>query len=418
MENILLFIESNTTGSGMQALHKASQMGFIPIFVTGDLSRYRGLGETPAEVLTCDTNRFESLIKTIENRLSPQAISGITTTSDFYLETVAYLNQKWGIPENTSETVRICRNKAETRRVLQQADIPQPKYMTIQNGERPDVLSVDFPCIVKPADDSGSKGVLMCRNRDEANHQVARLLEIDKNIRGQPTAQTVLLEEYVEGPEYSVEMLTHKGKSVCIGITKKTTVGFPHFIESRHIFPAPLSQDKRVELERVVRKTLEAVGFYNGPSHTEVKWTENGCKVIEVNARLAGGMIPQAIQLATGIDLLQEQIRIAVGQSPKVTRPKTGYAGVKFLLAERKGILSGIRGVEFVRQMKGIHSVEITSSPFTRIHPPESSYHRLGFFIAHGKDYNEVSKVMKDAEDRLTVEYWNGGESGDDRPEK
>lgn len=417
MGNILLFIESNTTGSGMQALHQASQMGFLPVFATGDPSRYRGLRETAAEVLTCDTNRLESLIKAIENRLNPHDISGITTTSDFYLETVAALTQKWEFPGNTPETVRICRNKAETRKVLQQANVPQPKYVTIQSGKWPDVLPVDFPCIVKPADDSGSNGVLMCQNQDEVKNQVARLLKVTNNIRGQPTVQTVLIEEYVEGSEYSVEMLTHNGKSLCIGITEKETVGFPHFIESRHMFPAPLDKAKREELEKVVRRALEAVGFENGPSHTEVKWTENGCKVIEINARLAGGMIPQAIQLATGINLLQEQIRIAVGQTPKITGSKKGCAGVKFLVAEREGVLSEINGIAFVRQMEGIHCVEITSDSFKRIQPPENSYHRLGFFIAHGDDYNMVSKVMKDAEARLTVEYWNGGE-WDDRSAK
>nr|WP_281261216.1 ATP-grasp domain-containing protein [Desmospora activa] len=390
-------------------------MGFSPIFTTGDPSRYRGLGETSAEVLTCDTNRLESLIKAIEKRLNPQEISGITTTSDFYLETVAALAQRWGFPGNTPETVRICRNKAETRRVLQQADVPQPKYMIIQSGNWPEVLPVDFPCIVKPADDSGSNGVFMCRNQDEVKNQAARLLEITHNIRGQPTVQTVLIEEYIEGQEYSVEMLTYKGESVCIGITEKKTVGIPYFIESRHMFPAPLNKAKKEELEKVVRTALKAVGFDNGPSHTEVKWTKNGCQVIEMNARLAGGMIPQAIQLATGIDLLQEQIRIAVGQSPRVTWSKKGCAGVKFLMAEREGVLSGINGIEIVRQMKGVHCVEMTSDFFKRIQPPENSYHRLGFFIAYGEDYGGVSKVMKEAEARLKIEYWNGGE-WDDRP--
>ena len=154
--------------------------------------------------------------------------------------------------------------------------------------------------MVKPADDSGSNNVRLCFSWEEVEQQTAKILQTNVMYAGK-TSQTVLLEEYIEGPEYSVEMFSWQGESICIGITEKRLTGFPYFVESGHVFPAVLPSDVKQEIEETVKQTLEAVNFQFGASHSAVKWTPKGCVMIETNARLAGGMIPELVCHLTGM---------------------------------------------------------------------------------------------------------------------
>src|SRR5687768_13258787 len=118
MSNVLLFIEANTTGTGMLALHKAAQLGLKPVLVANRPGRYAGLESTPARILTCDTSSFAATAQAIEAEVGSAAICGITTTSEFYLELTAQLAEHYGAPGNPLLAMRTCRNKALTRRSL------------------------------------------------------------------------------------------------------------------------------------------------------------------------------------------------------------------------------------------------------------------------------------------------------------
>lgn len=165
----------------------------------------------------------------------------MTTTSDFYVPAVAGLTDWLGLAGNTADAVAACRNKATTRRVLRDAGVGQPRFAILTDAADVDgaVRAVGLPCVVKPADDSGSNGVLLCSTAEEVAAHAERVLAVTANARGLPTARTVLLEEYLDGPEFSVEMFSHDGVATCVGITAKQVTVSPHFVETGHLFPAP-----------------------------------------------------------------------------------------------------------------------------------------------------------------------------------
>jgi S-sulfo-L-cysteine synthase (3-phospho-L-serine-dependent) len=311
VKNLLLFVESNTTGTGMLALKKAKSWGLLPVFLCNKPERYLGLEETGAQVLVCDTNSLEAVKQTIEANLNVDELCGIATTSEFYLETVAELTSAYGLPGNPADAMRTARNKSKTRLRLAEVGVRQPRFAIVKSEA--DVAAaidgVGLPCVVKPADDSGSNDVKLCNTPEEVEAQAKKILAVHTNMRGQQTALTVLVEEYVDAPEYSVEMFTWQGETICVGITEKKLTGFPYFVEAGHIFPAPLSDEVAEEMRSTVRAALQAVGVQNGATHTEVKLTSEGAAIIEINARLAGGMIPELIRYSTGIDMLENQIK-------------------------------------------------------------------------------------------------------------
>ncbi len=353
-------------------------------------------------------------------------LAGITTTSEFYLVPVAELADSLGLPGNPAEAMATCRNKARTRQALRTGGVPQPRFGTVTDVSTVDsgldavLAEVGLPCVVKPADDSGSNDVLLCDTPAEVAAHAARVLAVRTNVRDQPTAGTALVEEYAEGPELSVELFSVDGQASCVGITQKWVTGLPYFVEYQHIFPAELPEGTAADLVAAAGQALKATGFERGASHLEVKLTPAGASsgaappgnapdaaarvsVIEINARLAGGMIPELVRLATGIDLLEQQLRAAAGLPVTLTPTRSRYAGIRFLLSPADGRLAAITGLDAARHVPGVDRVTVTAVPGAEVRRPRNAYDRLGYVIALGASYPDVEQALAAAVAHLEV---------------
>ncbi|MFF2013535.1 pyridoxal-phosphate dependent enzyme [Streptomyces sp. NPDC058195] len=414
----LLFIESNTTGTGMMALGTSAALDLRPVLLTGDPDRYAGLEETGSEVLRCDTNDANAIRAAVQERFSREEIAGVTTTSDFYVPAVADIAEWLGLPGNPVEAVTVCRNKALLRAALDGAGVGQPRFAVVTGPDEVAgaVASVGLPCVVKPADDSGSNNVLLCRTQEEAAAQAALILGIRTNMRGMPTARTVLVEEFVDAPEFSVEMFSRDGVAQCVGITAKRVGGTPYFVENRHVFPAPLPAGVRTALADAVTAALTACGIELGPTHTEVRLAPRGPVIIEINPRLAGGMIPELIRLATGTDLLEQQLRAAVGLAPVLTPSRERHAGIQFLVPDREGVLAGVSGVPEATRLSGVEQVKVTGRTGARVRPARNAYDRLGHVIAGADTAAGVGSVLDAALEAVRLEVTGTAPAAPDDP--
>ncbi|MCZ7476247.1 MULTISPECIES: ATP-grasp domain-containing protein [unclassified Micromonospora] len=391
----VIFIESNTTGSGMVALRRANELGWLPCFVTRSPGRYPQLAEIPHDLLICDTNTPSQLAAAIAGRW-PDRIAGVTTTSEFYLPAVARVAAELGLPGNPWEVMVTCRDKAAVRRVLDHHGVGQPAYVVVGSAAEAGraVARLGLPCVVKPVDGSGSQGVLLCHDTGEVRHQVSDILANKTNVRGQPAPRSVLLEQYVTGPEFSVETFSDAGTVTCVGITAKTVGSPPSFVEARHIYPAPLPAGVADELAATAERALKALGFAQGPAHTEVRWTASGPAIIEVNARLAGGMLPELVRLATGVDLLTQQLHVATGRPVELTARHRSVAGIHFITAPERGVLLSIDGLDRARSVRGVQQVHLTVEAGQAVAPPRDAYGRVGFVIAKGRSAATVERIL------------------------
>jgi cysteine synthase A len=392
----LLFVESNTTGTGMLALRTAVRLGLEPVFLTTDPERYAGLTETGCRVVVCDTDDAEALRVAAEAAVAGRTVAGVTTTSEYYLVPAAVLAAGLGVVGNPPDALATCRNKASTRAALRDNGVAQPHFVaacSVAEAEAA-VAEIGLPCVVKPADDSGSHDVLWCADAATAVEHAARVLAVTENVRGQATAQTVLIEEFLDGREYSVEMFCVAGQSVCVGVTERTVSELPYFVETGHLFPARLGEQDAAAVAETARQALKAVGFERGPAHVEVKVTSTGPAIVEINARLAGGMIPELIRPATGIDLLDQQIRAAAGRPVRLEADRSRHAGIRFLTAPRPGRLVAVTGVEEAAAVPGVDRVTVTGVAGREVRPVRDAYDRLGYVIAVGDSPELVSQAL------------------------
>ncbi len=395
----LIFVESNTTGSGMLALTTADRLGLAPLLLTSDPGRYRGLAQTAAQVVECDTNNSTALAKTVAEL--PGELAGVSTTSEFYLLAVAELARCLGRSFNPPAAVRLCRDKAAQRRALAAAGVDQPRFVVLRDPRQvPKALAeTGLPCVVKPADESGSQDVLLCRSAEQARAQVRRVLAAHTNARGQRSAGIALMEEYLGGPEYSVEMFSVAGSAHCVGITAKCVGGAPYFVETGHYYPAGLDSESAQRLASTARLTLAATGVREGPAHIEIKLSPDRAALIEINMRLAGGMIPELIRLATGIDLIEQQVRAAAGL-PVDLRPipgTPGHSGIRFLGVDRAGTLQDVTGTERANALPAIQQVRLEVEPGASVRPARNAYDRIGHVIAVGRTPGTVHTSLDEA---------------------
>jgi S-sulfo-L-cysteine synthase (3-phospho-L-serine-dependent) len=397
MKRKLLFIESNTTGTGMLALQRTKELGYDPVLLTSEPNRYEGLRDQSCEIVVCDTNDPEKLAETIPLHFKREDIAGITTTSEYYIYTVALLAKRFGWRGNPPIAMKTCRNKAAVRALLR--DLPelyQPWFFTVDHVQQLEEIKqhIKFPCIVKPVDDSGSNQVVKCLSFTELHGQVKEILAVKRNVRQQPTAQVALIEEYVEGPEYSVEVFSYEGRHSIIGITDKSIGGEPYCIETGHIFPSLASNRIKTVVETGVLSMLKKLDWRFGPCHLEIKIVDEKLFLVECNGRLAGGMIPELIRHATGMDVLKEQLKAAVGLSPELGGQPLQYAGIRFLIPKEAGEIQEVTGIEQLRQLPGVKEVVCRAEPGKLVQRVVNAYGRLGYIIAAAADGKELHQLL------------------------
>lgn len=263
-------------------------------------------------------------------------INGITTiATDLPGPTIAYIVSKLGLVGNTFETALNTTNKALMRNILKDAKVKIPGYQSISNPKE-FLNNLNYPLILKPVDCSGSRGVNKINSFSDFEN--AFELAIKYSV-----VKKVIVEEFIEGKEVSVEGLSMNSKHSFLAITDKVTTGSPHFVELSHHQPSQLSQSIQSEILNTTKATLEALNITNGASHAELKIDKNNnIYVIEVGARMGGDFIgSHLVELSTGYDYLMAVINIALN-IPTATDIKPefcNYSGVYFLCKESEHLL-------------------------------------------------------------------------------
>lgn len=315
-------------------------------------------------------------------------IDGICTiASDVAAPTVAYVANEMGLVGNDYDAAVRANNKYHMRNAFMKAGIPCPRYVMLTdkdmpNAEKFDCLrDVQLPLIVKPSDRSGSLGVT------KVETPTAFFPALEKAISASFNKQ-VMIEEFIEGREISVEFISYNGKHYPLQITDKVTTEAPHFVELEHHQPSTLSQEQYDEIYAITRKALDALGLTNGASHSEYKITKEGrIAVMEIGGRMGGDFIgSDLVRLSTGYDFVKGVIDVALGQfeEPVITERK--YSGVYFLCKETEHLLPFIRNWQ---DNPAFVAGEITD---TEIRNVEKSADRSGYVIYQSEKKIEIKQ--------------------------
>lgn len=311
----------------------------------------------------------------------------VTAATDKPLVMMARIAEKYGFPFYSIETAQWSTDKFQMKQRFLEGGVPCAKGRLVKSvSETADMV---YPVIVKPRDNSGSRGVKLCRTKEELEESMAEALKYSK-------LDSVLVEEYIEGPEYSIEGLHYECKSEVIQFTEKKTTEFPYNVELGHIQPASISEENKQKIREIVAKIGKALKFENCPSHTELKINERGIFVIETSPRLGGDYITSTLTpLSTGVNLEDELLKIALREAINPKPSAVQYSGVRFFAFEEGNVIKHIPDEDFVKEWPHVVDFSFNLRKGEEVHQITSSLNRYGHITLTAENRESIDDAFQ-----------------------
>lgn len=336
----IVFIESNTTGTGRIFVERSLALGLQVHFVTARRAKYGFIDDAVAkgarvhDADTQDLQALDDLVAGIDE------VVAVFSTSELFIGKAAHLAERRGLFGSPSAAIERCRDKLALAECLLETGPRAPA--TERLTKRP---SFGGPWVVKPRHGTGSCGVRLV---DDANELAT--------IAAEPSYEgdELLVQSYIEGPEFSVELIGDGVDVHVLGVVGKHLGPAPWFVEVGHDCPAAIEEDLAAEIARAAVDAVRHVGLIRGAAHVELKATPHGVCIIEINPRLAGGMIPVALDASSGGDVIGLMLDLYLGRAVDLTLQSSSPVSIRFLLAQEEGRVASIDGLEAAAKEEGV----------------------------------------------------------------
>lgn len=357
-------------------------------------------------LLLTDFARAEQALDEVVGYARRINADAVLTTNEYLTPLLAKVCATLGLPGNDPNRAAAARNKAAMSEAFARHWVTTPRTLVIDNEDELRRLcgtgQITFPCVIKPSEGAGSAGVTIVLGPAETA-TAWRAARAMRGMYGIPLDQRVLVQDYINGTEYSVESVTQEEKTKHLCATTKTVTPGAYRVEVGHSLPASLPPDTEQIIHREVERAIAAVGIRNGASHTEVMLTPIGqCIVIETSARLGGGHIGFLIQHALGIDPWTALLDVALGRPTDLTPTRREHAAVRFLTSPRLGRLDAVTGLPSVGP--GVPVVHLRKAIGELVGHAQANYGRVGHFIVTGLDANAVEHRAEQLLTQITID--------------
>ena len=328
---------------------------------------------------------------------------GVLSWDEARVLQVAKIAAALGLPGGDPEAVLRCRDKQRTRAALDPAGVPQPRWAAARTPDEALAAAdrIGYPVVLKPRAMAASLGVVRV---DGPAELVARFgFARDTTVPGAWRYDEVLVEEFLTGPEISVDCAVHHGRVYPLCVARKEVGYPPYFEEVGHVVDAadPLLSDP--ELLAVVQDAHTALGYADGITHTELKLTPAGPKLVEVNARLGGDLIPYLGLRATGVDPGLAAAAVACGRPPVLAPDRKLVGAVRFFYVEADDTTIG--SVRFGPLPSTVDQAVPLVEPGDVVSPPPAGtlFGRVAFATAVAASAAECAAALADAAAALEI---------------
>ncbi|MBQ8689485.1 MAG: ATP-grasp domain-containing protein [Clostridia bacterium] len=316
----------------------------------------------------------------------------MTLATDMPMRSIAAACSALGLHGISMDTAIKSTDKGEMIKAFAEGGVEHPWFFIAKDRAEFDTVkqSVSFPAVMKPTDNSGSRGVALVNNLDELED--AYSYSEDASRSG-----AVIIEEYMRGDEVSVEIMVNGGTPYVLAVTDKLTTGAPHFVEMGHSQPSRLAPEAVEKIKDLACRAVLSVGITSGPAHVEIMNTASGPKMVELGARMGGDCITtHLVPLSTGVDMIEATIRTSCGQAPDIT-PKFQRGSAIRYFEVPAGKIVGISGVDEARMLNGVREVSLVKGIGDTVGSIGSSTDRVGFVIADGDSADAAVKACEAA---------------------
>ena len=393
----ILIIEPLT--SAVDLIPAARRHGLDTVVASFDRGERRVPDNVRGEVVIArvDPNDETALLKVAAVMHRDAPFSAVLPGIEFYVGTAARVAHCLGLPGLPVATVDALRNKVMMRDAITAAGLRAPRYAAAGNAAELSAAAefVGFPAVLKPAASAGAIHVTKVVDHvglARAYHEMLaddRPDDIGVSLDGQ-----VLLEQYLPGPEISVEGFVYDGHVTLASVTTKILGPEPHFVEVGHILPRDMPDHQRRAVSRYVLAVCRALDVTMGPFHCELRLVDGEPVLVELGARLPGGHIVTLIEWVTGLSLVEVMLAAhtkspAVG-FPQRSLPVARYAGIHNFTARRVARISAITGLDLVRSAEFVRDVQVFIQPGDDVPAYGDFRCRLGYVMFVADTYEQA----------------------------
>lgn len=343
----------------LPAITRAREEGLEVIVADGNA---RAVGRDQADQFEhVDLRDAEAMLEMAKRQMQHSRLDAVFTAGTDFSSTVAYVAEHLGLPGISHEVAMNATDKDRMRTVLRRAGVPVPNSLpvTATGGEviGKAMQQIGFPAVVKPVDNMGARGVVRVDNEHA-------LLDAIADALPQSRSGKAIVEQFVPGPEFSIDALVDRGRVYITGIGDRHIRFAPHFVEVGHTIPSSAEPEDIERIVEVFGRAVAAVGIAGGAAKGDVILSPSGPVIGEIAARLSGGfMSGWTFPLASGVDLTWQAIRLALGEHEPQVEPTRHWT-----TAERAVI--SIPGV--------VRSIDAASSVHERLAPPKPNVEPSG----------------------------------------
>lgn len=298
----------------IDVIEKAKSMGYYVLAVDGNP---KAPGFNVADKAICaDIVNEETMLKIARD----EHVDGVIhPCSEVSMAVMGRINDELGLSGISREQAICATNKHLMRKAFEKGNAPSPKSILAQDAEdawRRLLSEFDTDAILKPSRNSGSRGIAkVSRNMDKGD-----FIRAYDEALSESRDHSVLIEQFIKGPEFSIEMIVWQGEIHVLTVTDKKTTGAPHFVELGHNQPSCFSATDVETLKAAAVAGVRALGVNNCACHAEAKLMNGKAYLMEVGARLGGDFISTELtHLSTGIDMVAAAIDVALGVEPDLS---------------------------------------------------------------------------------------------------
>ena len=377
---VVVLVEGVPTEALRQVCDAVRKRGLRVLHVTKTPASTAAVRDLFDEQRICETDDPDAILGALDR--GEGAVAAVGTTDGFSVLVANAVASRLGLRAQTEDVLESCCHKGKTRELIDRAGHPNPAWLAVQPQDPVPASRIEAmivtagSVVVKPAG--------MCGGTFVSRHHAAReAVEAAEQIR-QRCDETVVVEEYIDGPEFSVEVFDGR----ILGISRVVVREAGGFAEVGQVFPYDEDAKVCADLCTAARATLDGLGLVEGPAHLQYRMSEGQCLLLEVNPRLPGGLVCGLVKQALALDLGELYVQFLLGgtelRHAARDESPTIYAAGLFAMAEfhADGELKGWRGIEDARARPGVESVSLVRTAGERIAADGSNADRLAYVIA------------------------------------